>query len=79
MNEDVLKPWLDFPPLQIAKLRQRVLERRPIGAGHMQRAPKHRSGFDAGHADDVARLIVFLCSEANGNVNGQVIRTAGGL
>lgn len=30
-------------------------------------------------ADDVARLIVFLCSEANGNVNGQIIRTAGGL
>jgi len=30
-------------------------------------------------ADDVARLIVFLCSEANGNVNGEVIHTAGGL
>jgi 3-oxoacyl-[acyl-carrier protein] reductase len=30
-------------------------------------------------ADEVARLIVFLCSEANGNVNGQVIYTAGGL
>jgi 3-oxoacyl-[acyl-carrier protein] reductase len=29
-------------------------------------------------ADDVARLIVFLCSEANGNINGEVIHTAGG-
>ncbi|QMU78159.1 SDR family oxidoreductase [Streptacidiphilus sp. PB12-B1b] len=29
-------------------------------------------------ADDVARLIVFLCSEANGNVNGEVVHTAGG-
>ncbi|WP_198358530.1 SDR family NAD(P)-dependent oxidoreductase [Streptomyces fildesensis] len=29
-------------------------------------------------ADDVARLIVFLSSEANGNVNGQVIHPAGG-
>lgn len=28
--------------------------------------------------DDIARLIVFLCSEANGNVNGEVIHTAGG-
>jgi 3-oxoacyl-[acyl-carrier protein] reductase len=28
--------------------------------------------------EDVARLIVFLCSEANGNVNGEVIHTAGG-
>jgi len=30
-------------------------------------------------ADDVARLIVFLSSAANGNVNGEVIHTAGGL
>ncbi|GAA3213708.1 SDR family NAD(P)-dependent oxidoreductase [Nonomuraea helvata] len=29
-------------------------------------------------ADDVARLIVFLCSEANGNINGEVVHTAGG-
>ncbi|MDH6579521.1 SDR family oxidoreductase [Kitasatospora sp. MAP5-34] len=29
-------------------------------------------------ADDVARVIVFLCSEANGNVNGEIVRTAGG-
>lgn len=29
-------------------------------------------------ADDVARLIVWLCSEANGNVNGEVVHTAGG-
>jgi 3-oxoacyl-[acyl-carrier protein] reductase len=28
--------------------------------------------------DDVARLIAFLCSEANGNVNGEVVHTAGG-
>ncbi|GAB2750770.1 SDR family NAD(P)-dependent oxidoreductase [Kitasatospora kifunensis] len=28
--------------------------------------------------DDVARVIVFLCSEANGNVNGEIVRTAGG-
>ncbi|MQY11622.1 3-oxoacyl-[acyl-carrier-protein] reductase FabG [Streptomyces sp. RB5] len=30
-------------------------------------------------AEEVARLIVFLASEANGNINGQVIHTAGGL
>jgi 3-oxoacyl-[acyl-carrier protein] reductase len=29
-------------------------------------------------AEDVARLIVFLCSEANGNINGEVVHTAGG-
>ena len=29
-------------------------------------------------AEEVARLIVFLGSEANGNVNGQVIHPAGG-
>jgi 3-oxoacyl-[acyl-carrier protein] reductase len=29
-------------------------------------------------ADDVARLIVFLCSSANGNINGEVIHVAGG-
>jgi 3-oxoacyl-[acyl-carrier protein] reductase len=29
-------------------------------------------------ADDVARMIVFLCSEANGNVNGEIIHIAGG-
>ncbi|MBP2327250.1 3-oxoacyl-[acyl-carrier protein] reductase [Kibdelosporangium banguiense] len=28
--------------------------------------------------EEVARVIVFLCSEANGNVNGEVIHTAGG-
>jgi 3-oxoacyl-[acyl-carrier protein] reductase len=28
--------------------------------------------------EDVARVIVFLCSEANGNVNGEVVHTAGG-
>ncbi|MFF4403288.1 SDR family NAD(P)-dependent oxidoreductase [Streptomyces sp. NPDC001262] len=28
--------------------------------------------------DDVARLILFLGSEANGNINGEVIHTAGG-
>jgi len=28
--------------------------------------------------DDIARLIVFLASEANGNVNGEVIHSAGG-
>ncbi|MET9264966.1 SDR family oxidoreductase [Amycolatopsis sp. NPDC004079] len=27
---------------------------------------------------DVGRLIVFLCSEANGNINGEVINVAGG-
>jgi 3-oxoacyl-[acyl-carrier protein] reductase len=30
-------------------------------------------------ADDVARLIVFLCSAANGNVNGEIVRIAGGM
>jgi 3-oxoacyl-[acyl-carrier protein] reductase len=29
--------------------------------------------------DDVARVIVFLCSAANGNVNGEILHTAGGL
>ncbi|GLW06791.1 beta-ketoacyl-ACP reductase [Microtetraspora sp. NBRC 13810] len=29
-------------------------------------------------AEDVARLVVFLCSEANGNINGEVVHTAGG-
>lgn len=29
-------------------------------------------------ADDVARLVVFLGSEANGNVNGEIVHTAGG-
>ncbi|MFC6883235.1 MULTISPECIES: SDR family NAD(P)-dependent oxidoreductase [Actinomadura] len=29
-------------------------------------------------ADDVARLVVFLGSAANGNVNGEVVHTAGG-
>jgi 3-oxoacyl-[acyl-carrier protein] reductase len=28
--------------------------------------------------DEVARLVVFLCSGANGNINGEVIHTAGG-
>lgn len=28
--------------------------------------------------EDVGRVIVFLCSEANGNVNGEVMHTAGG-
>ena len=28
--------------------------------------------------EDVAHLIVFLCSEANGNINGEVIHVAGG-
>jgi len=28
--------------------------------------------------DDIARLILFLASEANGNVNGEVIHSAGG-
>ncbi|ONI78138.1 acetoacetyl-CoA reductase [Actinosynnema sp. ALI-1.44] len=28
--------------------------------------------------EDVGRVILFLCSEANGNVNGEVVRTAGG-
>lgn len=28
--------------------------------------------------EEVGRLIVFLCSEANGNINGEVIHTAGG-
>jgi 3-oxoacyl-[acyl-carrier protein] reductase len=28
--------------------------------------------------EDIARLIVFLGSEANGNVTGEVVRTAGG-
>jgi len=27
---------------------------------------------------DVAKVIVFLCSEANGGVNGELINTAGG-
>lgn len=29
-------------------------------------------------ADEVARMIVFLCSEANGNTNGEIVHTAGG-
>lgn len=29
-------------------------------------------------AEEVARLVVFLGSEGNGNINGEVIRTAGG-
>ncbi|NJP33369.1 SDR family NAD(P)-dependent oxidoreductase [Micromonospora thermarum] len=29
-------------------------------------------------AEDVARLVVFLGSAANGNVNGEIVRTAGG-
>jgi 3-oxoacyl-[acyl-carrier protein] reductase len=29
-------------------------------------------------AEDVARVIVFLCSEANGNINGETIHVAGG-
>ncbi|MFI6799405.1 SDR family NAD(P)-dependent oxidoreductase [Streptosporangium canum] len=29
-------------------------------------------------AEEVARVIVFLCSEANGNINGEVVHTAGG-
>lgn len=29
-------------------------------------------------ADEVARLVVFLCSEANGNTSGQIIHPAGG-
>lgn len=28
--------------------------------------------------EDVAHLIVFLCSEANGNINGEIIHVAGG-
>lgn len=28
--------------------------------------------------EEVARVVVFLCSEANGNVNGEIIHTAGG-
>jgi len=28
--------------------------------------------------EEVARLVVFLCSAANGNINGEIIHTAGG-
>jgi 3-oxoacyl-[acyl-carrier protein] reductase len=28
--------------------------------------------------EDVARIIAFLCSEANGNINGEVVNVAGG-
>jgi 3-oxoacyl-[acyl-carrier protein] reductase len=30
-------------------------------------------------AEDVARLVVFLCSEANGNINGEIVHLAGGM
>jgi 3-oxoacyl-[acyl-carrier protein] reductase len=29
--------------------------------------------------EDVARAVVFLCSAANGNITGEIIRVTGGL
>ena len=44
----------------------------------LERAVQDTPSGRLSSADDVARVIVFLCSEANGNVNGEVIHTAGG-
>jgi len=43
-------------------------------ARETQRTPSGRLS----EPEEVARLVVFLCSEANGNINGEVINTAGG-
>ena len=43
---------------------------------------KSSGSIPSGHAstpDDVAALVAFLCSSANGNVTGELIRCAGGL
>jgi 3-oxoacyl-[acyl-carrier protein] reductase len=40
----------------------------------LERTPSGRLS----NPQDIARLILFLCSEANGNVNGELIHTAGG-
>lgn len=40
----------------------------------LERTPSGRLS----HPRDIAKLILFLCSEANGNVNGELIHTAGG-
>jgi 3-oxoacyl-[acyl-carrier protein] reductase len=44
----------------------------------LEQATKQTPSGRLSTADDVARVIVFLCSEANGNVNGEIIRVAGG-
>ncbi|MFI7634223.1 SDR family NAD(P)-dependent oxidoreductase [Nonomuraea sp. NPDC049400] len=44
----------------------------------LERAVQETPSGRLSTADDVARLIVFLCSEANGNINGEVVHTAGG-
>jgi 3-oxoacyl-[acyl-carrier protein] reductase len=44
----------------------------------LERAAQETPSGRLSTADEVARLIVFLCSDANGNVNGEVIHTAGG-
>ncbi|MEQ4723310.1 SDR family oxidoreductase [Nonomuraea sp. B19D2] len=44
----------------------------------LERAVQETPSGRLSTADDVARLIVFLCSAANGNINGEVVHTAGG-
>jgi 3-oxoacyl-[acyl-carrier protein] reductase len=45
----------------------------------LERAAQETPSGRLSTADDVARLIVFLCSAANGNINGEVVHTAGGV
>lgn len=44
----------------------------------LERASQETPSGYLSTAEDVAKLIVFLCSEANGNVNGEVVHVAGG-
>jgi len=44
----------------------------------LERAAQDTPSGRLSTAEDVARVVAFLCSEANGNVNGEVIHTAGG-
>ena len=44
----------------------------------LERAVQETPSGRLSTAEEVGRLIVFLCSEANGNVNGEIIHIAGG-
>jgi len=67
MNKDVLEAWLDLTPSQgiVAKIGDRPLERYPVAAGDMDRAPEYRSRFDAGHLPQPARGLVDGLSVAS--------------
>lgn len=56
---------------------ERARER--FGAEHIERATALIPTGHVSEPDDIARLILFLGSAANGNINGELVRSAGGL